>query len=506
MVEMLAALRRFPGSWGRFAHLLLVFALILTIVAAVWPSFVALHARWTDVDALANTHGYLVVAVCLGLIVRARDALASLEPAPAPVAIPALLLAGFAWAVFFRAGIQDLHLLMIPVLVALSILVALGWVALQAVIFPIAFFVFALPGWDSMSGILQSLTSRAVAGFAWLVGLPAYVEGNFIHIPEGVFHVEDGCSGLHFFVVALALAALHGELERESLLMRVLLLGIAAVVAVVSNWVRVITIVIAGHLTDMQSHLITQNHYLFGWCVFAVAIGLFLYFAPRSHRVSGVHGSAAVSARPVAPARHKHALVFALIGMLGLAIVPVASRLALARVAAPLAGSLSPPSPSGWTDTGTHSAVWRPRFVNASASVQRTYVDAQGNEVELFAVVYREQRQDAELIGYGNSLYGAEDTLQEVQAYRLDVDGSAWVEHKLVDAQGRTSLVRFRYYIDERPMVHSLAAQIWYGVVGLTRSPTAALIAYRAACDDNCPDSAERITHFARAVSDWSPR
>ena len=33
--------------------------------------------------------------------------------------------------------------------------------------------------------------------------------------PNGTFVVEEGCSGLHFMIVGLAVAALHGQLQHE---------------------------------------------------------------------------------------------------------------------------------------------------------------------------------------------------------------------------------------------------------------------------------------------------
>jgi len=61
---------------------------------------------------------------------------------------------------------------------------------------------------------LQELTVFALRGFFWLTGRGADIRDT-IHIPNGSFVIEEGCSGLHFMIGGLAWAALHGELPRD---------------------------------------------------------------------------------------------------------------------------------------------------------------------------------------------------------------------------------------------------------------------------------------------------
>ena len=48
-----------------------------------------------------------------------------------------------------------------------------------------------------------------------VTGPSAVISGDVIHIPNGSFRIEEGCSGLHFMIAGLAVAALHGELRRD---------------------------------------------------------------------------------------------------------------------------------------------------------------------------------------------------------------------------------------------------------------------------------------------------
>src|SRR5207248_11559815 len=65
--------------------------------------------------------------------------------------------------------------------------------------------------------LFRSLTVFALRGFFWLTGPEVLIFGETIHIPNGSFVIEEGCSGLHFMIVGLAVAALHGELRPSSI-------------------------------------------------------------------------------------------------------------------------------------------------------------------------------------------------------------------------------------------------------------------------------------------------
>ena len=51
--------------------------------------------------------------------------------------------------------------------------------------------------------------------------------------------------------------------------------------AVLSNWLRVLLILAIGYLTHMRSALATRGHVALGWVVFACALLLFVWAAGR---------------------------------------------------------------------------------------------------------------------------------------------------------------------------------------------------------------------------------
>src|SRR5215469_2676919 len=258
----------------------LILALALIVAAVYWPSTAVLAEQWTDFRNLTYTHGWLILIVCVALIVGRRDELAAAPARPWPLALAALGGGIFAWLICYRASIQDLHITIFPALFWLAAAAAWGWPVARLLIFPVAFFYFSIPAWSQLSNPLQDLTVVAMKGVLALTGPPARIHGSFIHIPNGTFEVQEGCSGLHYLIVGLAVAALNGELRQDSPRNRAIQLAFMFLLALLANWVRVYTIIQAGYFTEMHSALL-RNHYWFGWGVFAVALVIFFYMTAK---------------------------------------------------------------------------------------------------------------------------------------------------------------------------------------------------------------------------------
>jgi exosortase/archaeosortase family protein len=112
-----------------------------------------------------------------------------------------------------------------------------------------------------------------------ITSMPAVIEGNSIFIPFGQIVIADGCSGLRYFEIALALAYIIGLLNNydERKLLPALL--IAATLGLLANWLRIFILVIIGYATKMQSPLMA-NHEYFGWALFGAMCLPTIYWAP----------------------------------------------------------------------------------------------------------------------------------------------------------------------------------------------------------------------------------
>ena len=463
--------------------------LILALLVAVlyWPSSEVLFQQWSDFVNITFTHGWLIVAVCVALVVRERRQIVAAPASPWPLAMGALVIASAAWLVCYRASIQDLHITIFPALFWLAVASAFGWPVARLLLFPVAFFVFALPSWAQWATPLQDLTVLAMHAFLSLTGPHAVIDGPVIHLPNGSFAIEEGCSGLHFMVVGLAVAALHGELRRDRWRTRLEQLALMAVLALLANWVRVYVVIEAGYLTDMHHYLVSVSHYWFGWAVFAVALVAFFWLSTWLTR-SAARAPLAPSAAAPAPATGSSAVGFMLAAVL----------LALGPGLSALVRHYHPPAPLNSTEFVTVTppwaasppaaeSFWLPDFAGADDTEYLQLTGGAARRVEVFRVRFRTQRQGAELVGESSSLLGQH--LRSRGEQLVATPQGKFHETIAADPTDAHSLLWWRYDIGGRHFVRPLASQLWYGTNAVVWNPPAALLAFRAECRGDCEDA-----------------
>lgn len=488
-------------GWDR---LVVIYGLWIVVALAYWPSAVALNGFWTNTIINAYTHGYLVLLVSLWLVLRARQRIfaAPLQPQPRALWIVAAL--SLLWVYCYGAAIQDPQLLLLPLLLFAAIVAALGWPIARTLYFPIGYLFFAMPAWSDINPVLQSMSVKVndLMVAAW--GIPAYLTGNYVHLPGGTLKIAAGCSGLHFFVVGLALAALYGELARDGLRRRFFWLGLMGLFSLVGNWVRIFVIIVAGYETDNKTYLITVSHYWFGWGVFVVFFFAFLWLAGMlasrwDRRLRA--GSAAGAKAPASERRPQAALPAARVGpaMAALAALVVLPGLVYGMnlahpIARPDVVIQWPAAPPGWR--GPQRVLysdWRPVYLNPTAQSFRRYRTADGQSVQIFTVAYRRQTQAGKLLGYWNSLLGADSLLHFVSSRVVTRPSGRWLQDTLVNDAGPRSLIWVRYSIGGRDFIMPRLSQLWYGIAAFTTRPVSSLTALRAVCRPDCAAARARL-------------
>jgi exosortase len=468
---------RTPGSQRLWS--ILALACLVTLV--YWPSAAVLLRQWCDFVKITFTHGWLVLAVCVGLVIQVRGDIATAPAAPSRVAQGALLAVSFAWLAGYRASIEDLHLTLFPALFWLAVTAAFGVRVGRLLAFPVAFFYFAVPSWSQLAEPLQQLTVAVMRGFLAVTGPPAIIVGDIVRIPNGNFVIEEGCSGLHFMIVGLAVAALHGHLRADPWRTRLAQLALMAALALLANWLRVYTVIEAGYLTDMHHYLVSVGHYWFGWGVFALALVAFFWLAtwlPTGTSPSLREAPAQVDAR----SRVAGAAAAAVL----LVVLPALSGVLRAAQAEPqlrVASRIEPQAPWSFA-LGDRDSFWIPIFGGADQRMHTVLESREGAQVEVFAVAYQEQRQGAELVGASRRLLGAH--LKAGSERIVESAAGRFMETEARDPLGGPSLIWSRYEIDGHPFARGLPSQLWYGIRATATRPSAALVAARVECQADC--------------------
>jgi exosortase A len=473
---------------------LLIAAFLIVMLGVYWPTTLALSELWLDTGKTTYTHGFIVLAISMWLILR-DERFEQLDPPQNNFgALLAYVACSLGWLVAYRAGIETAHELAFPVLAWLAICSFFGVRSARLAFFPIAFIFFAIPVWDVLNEHLQTISAAMVGYMLHLSGISAYVDGNLVHIGVGTFEIAGGCSGLHFVMVALALGALYGELSRDSIKTRAILVGLALFLALAANWVRVYVIVVAGYLTNMQHYLVRVEHYKFGWLVFAVMMTLFFWIASRVPSAGRADNRKAETG---SAERRPSRLVYAALGLL---IVPSWSAFAPhSKAPNPPDSEMRPQPLEGWSvSKPATDANWRPAFVGADAESLTGYEAPNGTLVVLYVAAYREQKQDKELLGYHNRIINDSESILDSRSLSRSV-------HECVVQDGSVRhLLRFSYHIGDLQTASGLVAQLAYGVKSIWSAPVSRIVAVRTRCASDCEAERQTLDAFASSLPSTS--
>jgi EpsI family protein len=465
-----------------------VLLLTALVVLLYWPSVTALAEVWGS-ERGVYSQGYLIAAASIWILaMRARETRATLRPTA--WAAPLLLLLGLLWLMGARSGIQTAEALLLPFIVCAAILAMFGPAVARACLFPCALLLLAIPVWDPLNAPLQNMTTPAAALILRALQVPTAVAGNLIHIRAGTFEIAPACSGLGMLLVGLATAALYGEMQRQPWPRRLALLALAAALSIAANWVRVAGIILLAYFKGIHFSLV-QDHYGFGWVVFALML---LAFFPLARRIAGappvpapsVRGAAVPVQRALLDAKGASALILG-----ALALAPLWNWVAAARPAAPVSARL--PAPAGWSGPTPAGAEWAPQFPGADA--ERSGVYRRGaQQVSAFTAAYGVQRHAKKLVGYGVEILAPEESV--VARQRVDVGSAKLAEIEALAPDGQRALVWVRYTVGERHFTSAWWAQLGYGWASLSSAPASRIMLFRAACAGDCSAARTALTQF----------
>lgn len=168
---------------------------------------------------------------------------------------------------------------MLTLLLALAGVVVLvgGWHALSWSWPAIAFLVFMFPLPDvlerEMLAPLQRFATISSTFCLQTIGLPAYREGNSIHIGTMPLSVADECSGLRMLTIFLALSVAVTMVTHRPNWERIVIVLSAIPIALIVNVARITITAILYQVADAElAHKVF--HDLAGWVMMPMALGL----------------------------------------------------------------------------------------------------------------------------------------------------------------------------------------------------------------------------------------
>lgn len=379
-------------------------AVLAWILAWYWPTAEQILGIWLRSDTFA--HGLAVFPVFAWLLWRKREVIAEYAPEPVPWLCVPLALAGLAWLLGRMVSVDGLAHFGLVAMLMIGFAMALGRHLSRQLAFPILFLVFALPVGEFIQPTLMHYTAEFTVFALRLSGVPVYQEGLYFVIPNGRWSVVEACSGLRYMVASLFVGSLYAYLNYTSTRRRVVFMVFAFVLPIVANWVRAYLTVMVGYLFGNE---FVQGfiHIVYGWVFFGVVI-LLMFWIGSMWREDSVEPSVRVDAPEAPPLRGRSVTPLAIVAFAGVtAVFP----LLLAHIEDPVEPFTvqleAPAAADGWRQVDAAELSFRPSFSGHRGELFQAYADEQGQTVGLYVAYYARQREDSELISWGNRLVGS---------------------------------------------------------------------------------------------------
>ena len=259
----------------------LICMLALTFITAYYPVWTKLISTW--ISSGDYSHGFFVVPVVGYLVYSKRMQIRDIPCSDAQWNW-ALVIGSLCLYIFsLTADIKTLTSYSMILFIASAIILIQGWGAFKLLLFPWFFLFFMVPVpaqiYASLTVPLQLLVSKFSVDLAAVSGLTVFREGNVIYLPNHTMEVVEACSGLRSLMSLLALTALFAYLSLNSHFTRIFLFASALPIAIGVNIVRVLLIITAYILWNIDL-TIGGIHLLLGGVIFVLAL-LLVYILQR---------------------------------------------------------------------------------------------------------------------------------------------------------------------------------------------------------------------------------
>ena len=222
-------------------------------------------------DSTAYNHCFLVIPIAFYLYWDRRQDLVGIPAQPLPAALLLGLPLAALWLVSERLGIMEGRQLVVISFVEVLFLAVLGKRLWWAMAGPLLYLYFLVPFGEFLTPKLQDVTTFFIRHGLQILGIPAYIDGYIIEIPQGTFFVAEACAGLRFLIASMAFGCLYALLMYRSPVRRAVFIMVSIIVPIIANGFRGIGIVYLGYLLG-SAEAAAADHIIYGWLFFSAVI------------------------------------------------------------------------------------------------------------------------------------------------------------------------------------------------------------------------------------------
>ena len=380
--------------------------MLVVILISFWHTISELVGTWWNQPYY--NHCLLIIPIVVYILYERREIFSRLAPSPSAWGLPVIGSGALIWLLGDLADANVVKQFGLVVILQGSILTAIGVRAVHGLLFPFFYLYFLIPVGNFLIPTLQDITTFFVVATLNLLDIPVYVEGVFLTVPNGKFHVAEACAGLRFLVATVALGLLMANIAYKTVGRQIIVVLLSLLVPILANGVRATGIVLIGYYSEMK-YAVGVDHLVYGWFFFALVLLLFISIAMTftNRKVSDgyIDFSQEYWSKPLAdPGPRNWGLLLA-----GAVVLSAAAPIYSLQVEVNLsiAGKITVDKlDPGISSFATADVVsnWHPRFKDADDERLVSYQTEEGHVFDVYMARYAYQNRQKEMIRFGNTV------------------------------------------------------------------------------------------------------
>lgn len=503
--------------------------LLLVVVGVLYSQTVgSLYFLWIESGNPAYSHGSL--AFLIALYIFAKFWFSKKNPTDSLIAIKLdvfglLLLLGATvlWMLATLGNIQVIQQLALLGIVGFIFWGAFGFSVFRKLAVPLLIMLSTIPVWDFMDYYLQHITAVGVSLLLNLTTIPFVKEGVHILLQSGTFEIADRCSGLRMLTAMVPVALLYCYQWNFRPLVTSGYVLFSILVAIFANVIRILIVVIAGHLTEMKHYFVTTDHVTLGWVVFGVIVLLFIFLSnkillteklyPKLRNKNGqtevadssVQGSddSLLPASNTSIATHGNYLVLLTVGLTVVVGPALAKTFSYSNMDVPVSVELDA-AYGQWREVDKLFDNWKPQYYGQDLEKWVHFQTANGDRAQFYLAYYYHQAQGKEAVHFENKLFDS-DKWQKFSDRRLTrsisgIGNIALREIKIQSLAGQKKLIWQWYFIGGN-RTNSASKTKLYEILGkVTGNPAMSVIIVATDIDGGEEAAVEKLTNFTTAI------
>lgn len=460
---------------------------------------------WKDSETFG--HAFFIFPIILFLFFRLRQRLAIIEPVASPWALAPIVVLTLLWLLGNLISLTVVQQLAFVAIWQCFFLLIFGWAVTRESLFPLAYLYLAVPFGLSVIPLLQDITAQIVVALLRFTGVPVFLDGYHIEIPDGSFLVAEACSGVRYLIVSMALGILAAYLFFRSWKRRLFFVALSIAVPIVANGIRAYGIIMIAHLSH-YTLAVDVDHVVYGFVFLSLVTLCLLGMGAllREHGPRDFDSSDQV-ATPANAGLRKLGLQI-LCSVMTITAIFSAQFWSASAKAPPADQEITlhgPAAGPSWSLMQDEPPLWTPDFHGMDAQLQQTYVREE-DRVALYVAYYAYQREGAEAVNDLNAIAREGSTWKILQARRTEIrikDRALPINQIILGYKDQTILVWYWYRIGGEVTNSRLWGKLLETkVLVMSGERDAAIVAVSAKVAENIQATATLLRSFLQQGAD----